>query len=98
MKMKKGDLVRVIYGAHKGKSGRLTKVMSSKNQAVVAGVNLVKRKSAQNSGPVQEVAKPLDFSKLALVCPNCQKATRLGYKFEGQIKVRFCKKCQTELR
>lgn len=97
MKMKKGDLVRVLYGAHQGQGGRLARIFTARRQGIVEGVNLIKRKAPGGTGPKQEVAAPLDLSKLAVVCPKCGKISRLGYRFEGQVKVRFCKKCQAEV-
>lgn len=94
MKIHKGDLVKVNYGAHKGKTGRVERIRVASGKAVVAGVGIVKKHLRQSSGGLVEKALPLDLSKLSLVCPKCQEAARLGYRFENNRRVRFCKKCQ----
>ncbi len=97
MKIHKGDLVRVEYGAHKGKTGRVEKVGINNGRAVVAGVGLVKKHLRQSSGGLMEKTSPIDISKLVIICPKCQKATRLGYREENDKKIRFCKKCQAAI-
>lgn len=97
MKLHKGDLVKVNYGAHKGKTGRVEKIVLRSGRVVVAGVNLVKRHLRQGSGGLIEKTSPIDSAKLLLVCPKCQQAARLGYRIENDTRVRFCKKCRESL-
>lgn len=101
MKIKKGDEVIVTLGKDKGKKGKIEKVFPKANSVVVTGVNVYKRhtkkQSQEGKGQIVELTKPLMVSKVALVCPNCKKPTRIGYRFEGKEKKRICKKCQKEL-
>lgn len=92
-KLKKGDKVVVLTGKDKGKKGEITQVLPKDNQAVVEGVNIAIRhtKQSQNSqGGRLPVAKPVDLSNLALVDAN-GKPTRVGFRIEGDKKVRFAK-------
>ena len=95
IKIKKGDKVRVIAGSNKGSEGVVLKVLREKNKAIVEGVNLVKnhaKPSAENpQGGIQEMEAPLQISNLTLLTADGQ-ATRVGYRMEGDQKVRFSKK------
>lgn len=95
LKIKTGDKVRVIAGAHKGAEGEVKQVLRDKNKAIVEGVNLVKKHakpSAQNpQGGVQEKEAPIQISNLSLLTADGQ-TTRVGYRMEGDKKVRFAKK------
>lgn len=97
MKIHKGDLVKVIYGPFKGKTGKVERVDIKGHRAVVAGVGVVKKHLKKASGGRVEVVKPLNIGKLGLVCPKCQTATRVGFRWDGVTKVRFCKKCQEKI-
>ena len=95
IKIKKGDKVRVLAGSHKGAEGEVVKVLRETNKAIVEGVNLVKKHakpSAENpQGGIQEKEAPIQISNLTLLTPDGQ-ATRVGYRMEGDVKVRFSKK------
>ena len=95
IKIRKGDKVRVIAGSHKGAEGVVGKVLRDANKAIVEGVNLVKKHtkpSAQNpQGGIQEMEAPIQISNLTLLTSDGQ-ATRIGYRMEGDQKVRFAKK------
>jgi large subunit ribosomal protein L24 len=95
LKIKTGDKVRVIAGAHKGAEGEVRQVLRDDNKAIVEGVNLVKKHakpSAQNpQGGIQEKEAPIQISNLSLLTADGQ-ATRVGYRMEGDKKVRFAKK------
>ncbi len=95
IKIKKGDKVRVIAGSNKGSEGVVAKVLREKNKAIVEGVNLVKKHakpSAENpQGGIQEMEAPMQISNLTLLTADGQ-ATRVGYRMEGDQKVRFSKK------
>lgn len=102
-KIKKGDTVIVVRGksANKGKTGKVIRVITEKNRVVVEGVNLVKKhlKEIPNvrEGGIVEVEAPIHISNVMLVCPNCKKPTRVGFRVveeKGVLrKYRFCKKC-----
>jgi len=98
VKIKKGDKVVVLAGKDRGKTGTVTRVLTKKGKVVVAGVNIYKkhlkpsRKTPQ--GGIIDFNAPMDISNVALICPNCGKKTRVGYRFQNQKKIRICKKCQ----
>jgi large subunit ribosomal protein L24 len=96
-KTKKGDTVVAICGKDKGKRGQITTVNSKKSTVVVDQVNIVKRHLKANqasNGGIVEISAPMPTSKVMLVCPKCDKPTRVGFKhLEDGTKVRFCKKC-----
>ncbi|MBI4786775.1 MAG: 50S ribosomal protein L24 [Chloroflexi bacterium] len=98
-KIRKGDMVQVIAGNERGKRGEVHTVMPKKSQVIISGINLVK-KHQKRTGNVRTQAGiieregPVDMSKIALVCKNCGKPTRVGFKiFEDGSKSRVCKKC-----
>ena len=96
LKIKKGDKVVVISGGSKGKEGEVIRVMSQDNKAIVEGVNMVSKHtkpSAKNpQGGIVKTEAPIHISNLALIDPKSGKATRVGYKMEGENKVRVSKK------
>ena len=95
LKIKSGDTVKVIAGDHKGSEGVVQKVLTDKNKAIVEGVNMVKKHtkpSAQNpQGGIVEKEAPIQISNLSLLTSKGE-ATRIGYRVEGDKKVRFSKK------
>jgi len=99
MKIHKGDTVEITVGKDSGKTGKVLKIDSKKNKIVVEGLNLAKKhrrpKRQGEKGEIVTVARPLDASKVMLICSNCKKITRVGYEFIGGKKTRYCKKCKT---
>jgi len=92
-KLKKGDKVVVLAGKDKGRNGEISTVMPKSNQAVVEGINVAIRhtKQSQSSqGGRVSKAMPIDLSNLALLDSN-GKATRVGFRMDGDKKVRFAK-------
>ena len=92
-KLKKGDKVVVLAGKDKGKEGEILSVNPKAGQAIVDGINISIRhvKQTQSSqGGRQPKAVPIDLSNLAYLDAN-GKATRVGFKTEGDKKVRFAK-------
>ncbi len=92
-KLKKGDKVVVLAGKDKGKQGAISRVMPKAGKAVVEGVNIAIRHTAQSQtsqGGRVPTPMPIDLSNLALVDSN-GKATRVGFRFEDGQKVRFAK-------
>lgn len=96
LKIKKGDQVIVLAGSDKGKKGEVLLVKPKENRAIVEGVRMVKKHtkpSAQNpQGGIVETEAPIHISNLGIVDPESGKATRVGFKNEGDKKVRFAKK------
>ena len=94
LKIKTGDTVKVIAGDHKGEEGKVVKVFIDKNRAIVEGVNMISKHtkpSADNpQGGIVKKEAPLHISNLMLVKNG--EASRVGYRMEGDKKVRFSKK------
>ena len=100
-KIKKGDNVKILAGKDSGRTGSVERVMVRTGKVVVAGVNTYKRsvkKQGDQQGGIIDLVKPVDASNVALVCPNCKKVTKVGFKIEGKEKIRICKKCGKEIK
>lgn len=96
LKLKKGDQVRILLGKDRGKTGVIEKIFLKQNLATIEGVNLYKKHQKPRPGKkggITEIAKPQPISALALVCPKCEQATRVGFKLTATGKFRICKKC-----
>jgi len=95
LKIKSGDTVKVNAGDHKGSEGKVLKVLIDKNKAIVEGVNMVKKHtkpSAQSpQGGIVEKEAAIHISNLSLLTSKGEE-TRVGYRIEGDKKVRFSKK------
>ena len=93
-KIKSGDTVKVIAGDHKGSEGKVLQILKEKNRVVVEGVNMIskhtKPSAANPQGGIVKKEAPLHISNLALV--ENGEAVRVGYRIEGDKKVRFSKK------
>ena len=92
-KLKKGDTVVVLTGKDKGKTGEITAVFPKDNKATVDGVNIALRHTRQSQtsqGGRVPKTMPIDLSNLALTDKN-GKPTRVGFRMEGDRKVRFAK-------
>ena len=97
LNVRKDDTVLVIAGKDKGKKGKVLESFPEKNRIAVANVNMVvrhvkPRQQGQEGGRIQKEA-PIHVSNVMLVCPKCDKPTRVGHEFEGDKKFRVCKKC-----
>ena len=97
MKVKKNDTVLVITGKDAGKTAKVLTALPKANKVIVDGVNVQKKhkkaRSAQDVSAITSQAGPIDASNVMVVCPVCNKATRVAYQVEGDKKVRTCKKC-----
>ena len=92
-KLKKGDTVVVLTGKDKGQKGEISSVNPEANKAVVEGLNMAIRhtkQSANSQGGRQPKAMPIELSNLAILDKN-GKATRVGFRMEGDKKVRYAK-------
>jgi large subunit ribosomal protein L24 len=98
MKIKKNDLVIVITGKNKGKKGKVLHVYPKKQQAVVEKINVVKKhikKRQTTAGEIIKFEAPLHISNVMVICPHCNKATRVQYqKTADHKKERICKHCK----
>lgn len=96
--VRKNDLVMVIAGKEKGKTGKILKVLPKKNRVVVEKVNFIKRHTRptgrmRQGGIIQKEA-PIHISNVLLLCPKCNKGVRTGSRhLEDGKKVFVCKKC-----
>ena len=92
-KLKKGDTVIVLTGKDAGKKGEISTVMPSDNAAIVDGINVSIRHTKQSptsQGGRVPKAMPIDLSNLAII-DSKGKATRVGFRMEGDKKVRYAK-------
>jgi large subunit ribosomal protein L24 len=111
MKIRKGDLVQVLSGKGRGKQGRIIEADPRKGRVMVENLNLVKKhrkprplKDSSRMGQTQiqpggviELTAPLPVSSVMVVCPTCNRPTRVGYEFREdekgrRIKVRVCRR------
>ncbi|MGB6743273.1 MAG: 50S ribosomal protein L24 [Terracidiphilus sp.] len=93
----RNDTVKVLTGSDRGKTQRVLRVFPDKSTLLVEHVRVVKKtvsgKTGQRTrGGIAEQESPIHISNVALVCPNCG-PTHVGYKVEGESRVRICKKC-----
>lgn len=101
MKVKMNDKVLVITGKDRNKTGRVTRIVSKSDKVVVEKVNMrtkhIKKTQTAPGSKIQfEAAMPV--SNVQVICPNCNKVTRVGYKkLESGKKQRMCKKCSESL-
>lgn len=107
MKIHKNDKVKILSGKDKGKTGKVIQVFckGDKNRVVVDGINLLKKniksRGEGQKGQIVELSAPLDASNVKLICPKCNKETRVNSKIlepkdekEKNQKVRICNKCK----
>ncbi len=104
-KIRKGDTVQVITGEYKGTRGAVQRIDSKEQRVVVAGVNIVKKhqkpmpgRAARTQVGIIEFEAPIDLSDVALVCPKCNEAVRVGFRLDGSEKVRVCKNCGEDIQ
>ena len=100
MKIRVGDIVKVLRGKDAGHSSVVEKVFPKSGKILVKGVNEVKRHLKVNDkgeGGIVTVNRPFDASKVMVVCPECGKTTRVGFKMNDGKKVRICKKCSKSI-
>jgi large subunit ribosomal protein L24 len=99
-KLKKEDTVQIIAGKDKGKRGRILKILREKDRVVVEGANIVKkaqkRRTQQDRGGIVEIEAAIHSSNVQIVCKKCG-PTRIGYRMDGDKKIRICKKCKEAL-
>ena len=101
MKIRKGDLVRVLTGKDRGKEGEVIRAIPERGKVIVAGVNIAKKHqrplNATMQGGIIDKDMPIPVANVAIVCGDCG-PTRVGYRFEADgTKVRVCKKCRKDL-
>ena len=105
-RVRQDDLVRITAGKDKGREGRVRRVLRDRDKVVVEGYNLVTRHMRPQTSTINpdggriELEAPIHVSNVMLVCPGCDEAVRVGYRFaedgERHSKTRVCKQCDTE--
>ena len=102
MKIKKGDTVQVLSGNDKGKTGEVLDTMPKTDRIIVKGINIrkkhVKPRKQGEEGGIIPVECSIHSSKVNVVCPKCNKPTRIKIEKEGKEKTRICKKCGAKLK
>jgi large subunit ribosomal protein L24 len=103
MLLKKNDVVIVINGKDKGKTGKILKVIPEKKRAIVEKINFVKEfmrpdRSKNIQGGVVEREAPIHVSNLMLYCSECAQGVRVkNQMLEDGSKIRSCRKCEANL-
>ena len=97
----RNDTVKVLTGSDRGKTGRVLRVFPDKSAVLVEHVRVVKKtvssmQGLRTKGGIAEQESPIHVSNVVLVCPNCGPA-RVGFKIDGESRVRICKKCGQDL-
>lgn len=99
LSLKKNDLAIVLSGKEKGKKGRIITVMPSKERVIIENMNIIKKHMKPNrqntQGGIISKEGSLHISNVMLVCPKCNKPTRISNAvIDNQKKLRMCKKCK----
>ncbi|MBP7651911.1 50S ribosomal protein L24 [Candidatus Dependentiae bacterium] len=98
--IKKDDIVKVISGNHKGKQGKVLKILKENDRIIVEKINLMKKhtkpnKKSQSTGGIVESEGSIHISNVKLLCPRCNVPTKVQIsKLDDNKKVRTCKKCK----
>ncbi|KKU77638.1 MAG: 50S ribosomal protein L24 [Candidatus Peregrinibacteria bacterium GW2011_GWA2_47_7] len=101
MRIHVDDNVLVTTGKYRGKTGKVTRIITKHNRIVVEKVNIRTRhlkKTAERAGERIQYEAPFNASNVMVICPNCKKTTRVAYlRLENGKKQRICKKCKQGL-
>jgi large subunit ribosomal protein L24 len=96
MKIRKGDRVRILSGKDRGREGVISAAFPETGKVIVEGYNVARRhtkpRSAEEPGGIIDKDMPMDVSNVAVLSPKDGKPTRVGYAFEGDEKIRVCKR------
>ena len=102
MRIKKGDNVQVLSGNDKGKTGEVLEVIPKTGKIIVKGVNIrkkhVKPRKQGEEGGIIPLECAIYSDKVNVVCPKCNKPTRIKYEMDKDKKVRVCQKCGAKLK
>lgn len=97
MNIKTGDQVKVLSGKDKGVTAKVLRALPNEHKVVVEGVAVVKKAlrptQANQQGGISQQEAPIDVSNVQVICPSCQKPTRVGHQDNNGKKERVCKKC-----
>jgi large subunit ribosomal protein L24 len=102
--IRKGDTVEVIAGNDRGARGRILRAYPKTREIVVESVNIRKKhqtprqtSSGQTQAGIIQFEAPVNVSNVMLVCPNCDKPTRVGVRRDDEGRTRVCKKCGEDI-
>lgn len=99
--IRRDDEVRVIHGKDRGKTGRVVRVLPREGRIMVEGVARAKKHTRpskqRQQGGIIDVEQFVDISNVQVVCKSCGRPTRIGHRFEGDDKIRICRKCEADL-
>ncbi len=101
MKLLKGDNVVMLSGKDRGKKAKILVVIPETGRVVLEGLNMMKRhtkpRKQGQSGQIINKERAVSSASVAIICKSCGKATRVGYRFDGDKKTRICKKCKSDI-
>jgi large subunit ribosomal protein L24 len=101
MKLHKGDTVIITGGKDKGRKGKIEKIFPDIASVLVPGINMYKRhmkkRDQEHPGGIIDKSRPIPVAMVALICPKCNQATRVGYLVNKDEKIRICRKCEQSL-
>ena len=97
--IKRNDTVKIIAGRDKGKQGRVLRVLPGSAKVLVEHVMTVKKNVRPNpqrniKGGIAEQESRINLSNVLLLCPSCNKPSRIGHELKGDRHVRVCVKCK----
>jgi large subunit ribosomal protein L24 len=99
--IRKDDEVHVVSGKDRGRRGRVVRVLPREGRIMIEGVARAKKHSRpskrRQQGGIIDVELFVDISNVQVVCRSCGQPTRVGYRIDGDEKVRICRKCEAEL-
>ena len=102
MRIKKGDNVQVLSGNDKGKTGEVLEVIPKSGKIIVKGVKKkkkhIKPRKQGEEGGIIPIECAIYSDKVNVVCPKCNKPTRIKYEMNKDKKVRVCQKCGAKLK
>lgn len=101
MQIKKNDTVVVTSGREKGERGRVIAVYPSENRLLIEKLNIIKRHTRPNQqlrqGGIVEKEAPISAANVRLVCPKCDRPTRVVRRIDGDSRSRVCRSCSEVL-
>ena len=102
-RIKKNDTVVVISGKDRGKQGRVVNVYPRTDKVMVEGVNIATKhrqmsftRAGAQAGGIEHIEVPVHTSNVMPICPSCGEATRVGTRVVDGVRIRYCKKCDSE--
>lgn len=101
MRIHKGDIVQIMVGKDVGKSGKVIRAYPEENKVLLENLNLYKKhrrpQRQGEKGEIITVARSLPAANVQLMCQNCGRPVRAGFRLEGEKKIRYCKRCKAAI-